>query len=398
MKLTTLTLAVLAGLATSAAYAESESVDPLKKAFIDDSSVNVQFRLRYEDVDVANVDQQNQTTLRTRLTYQTGDIYNLFALAEVDDVRSTDNEPLIGDYKYTQINQGFIGYKGPAETLAKLGRQRILLDNQRFVGGVGFRQNEQTYDAVSVKNTAIENLTAYYAYVANVNRIFPEGSGKEEHENETSLININYKGLDFVNLSGYGYLIDNTDVAAFSTDTFGVRATGNIKLDALKVSYEAEYAQQSEGGDNPVSYSADYYKLGAGIDFDAFGAKIGYEVLGSDSGKAGFITPLATLHAFNGWTDKFLFGGKGNWDNGLVDTHVIVTGKIAGLKLLAKYHQFESDYGDIDMGTEWGVAATYPFAKHYSLGVKYASFSGADEGYDFSNDTDKLWLTFQANY
>lgn len=102
MKLTTLTLAVLAGLATSAAYAESESVDPLKKAFIDDSSVNVQFRLRYEDVDVANVDQQNQTTLRTRLTYQTGDIYNLFALAEVDDVRSTDNEPLIGDYKYTQ--------------------------------------------------------------------------------------------------------------------------------------------------------------------------------------------------------------------------------------------------------------------------------------------------------
>ena len=396
MKVHALTLAVLACLASTTATANS--ADPLKKAFIDDSAVKVQFRLRFEDVDVANVDQQNQTTLRTRLNYQTGDLYNLFAVAEVDDVRSTDDEPLIADYKYTQINQGYIGYRAPAETLALLGRQRILLDNQRFVGGVGFRQNEQTYDAVSVKNTAIEGLTAYYAYVAEVNRIFPEGSGKEEHENKTNLVNINYKGLGFAKLSGYAYLIDNIDVAAFSTDTYGIRATGDIKLDALKLSYEAEFAQQSEAGDNPVSYSASYYKLGAGVNFDAFGAKVGYEVLGSDDGKAGFITPLATLHAFNGWTDKFLFGGKGNWENGLVDTHFIVTAKLAGLKLLAKYHMFESDYGDIDMGKEWGVAATYPFADYYSLGVKYASFSGADAGYGFSNDTDKLWLTFQANY
>ncbi|WP_281212223.1 alginate export family protein [Shewanella insulae] len=396
MKLHALSLAVLASLSASALA--TETVDPLKKAFIDDSQVKVKFRLRYEDVDLADVDQQNQTTLRTRLTYQTGDIYKLFALAEVDDVRSTDNEPLIADYEYTQINQAFIGYRGPANTLAQYGRQRILLDNQRFVGGVGFRQNEQTYDAFSVKNTEVEGLTAYYAYVNNVNRIFPEGSGKDEHKNETHLLNVNYKGLDFVKLSGYAYLIDNVNVAAFSTDTYGLRATGDIKLDQLKFNYEAEYAQQSEGGNNPVSYSAAYYKLGAGINFDAFGAKVGYEVLGSDDGKAGFITPLATLHAFNGWTDKFLFGGKGNWENGIVDTHVILTAKLAGLKLLAKYHKFDSDYGDVDMGKEWGVAATYPFAKHYSVGVKYASFSGADAGYGFSNDTDKLWLTFQANY
>ncbi|MCG9738665.1 alginate export family protein [Shewanella insulae] len=396
MKLHALSLAVLASLSASALA--TETVDPLKKAFIDDSQVKVKFRLRYEDVDLADVDQQNQTTLRTRLTYQTGDIYKLFALAEVDDVRSTDNEPLIADYEYTQINQAFIGYRGPANTLAQYGRQRILLDNQRFVGGVGFRQNEQTYDAFSVKNTEVEGLTAYYAYVNNVNRIFPEGSGKDEHKNETHLLNVNYKGLDFVKLSGYAYLIDNINVAAFSTDTYGLRATGDIKLDQLKFNYEAEYAQQSEGGNNPVSYSATYYKLGAGINFDAFGAKVGYEVLGSDDGKAGFITPLATLHAFNGWTDTFLFGGKGNWENGIVDTHVILTAKLAGLKLLAKYHKFDSDYGDVDMGKEWGVSATYPFAKHYSVGVKYASFSGADAGYGFSNDTDKLWLTFQANY
>ncbi|QLE84849.1 hypothetical protein FLM48_06970 [Shewanella sp. Scap07] len=396
MKVHTLTLAILTSLVSTAVVADN--VDPLKKAFIDDSEVKVQFRLRYEDVDVANVDQQNQTTLRTRLNYKTGDLYNFFAVAEVDDVRSTDNEPLIADYEYTQINQAFLGYKGPAETLAKYGRQRILLDNQRFVGGVGFRQNEQTYDAFSVKNTAIENLTAYYSYVNNVNRIFAEDSGKDEHKNKTHLVNVNYKPVDALNVTGYGYLIDNVNVAAFSTDTYGVRATGKFDLDAIKLNYEAEYAQQSNGGDNPTSYDANYYKLGAGINFNNFGAKVGYEVLGSDDGNAGFITPLATLHAFNGWTDKFLFGGAGNWENGLVDTHFIVTAKVVGLKLLAKYHTFESDYGSIDMGKEWGVSAAYGFKKHYNVSVKYASFSGADAGYGFSNDTDKLWLTFQANY
>lgn len=396
MKVRALTLAILTSLSASAIAADT--VDPLKKAFIDDSEIKLQFRLRYEQADVDNVDDQNQTTLRTRLNYKTGDIYNFFALAEVDDVRSTDDEPLIADYEYTQINQAFIGYKAPADTLLKYGRQRILLDNQRFVGGVGFRQNEQTYDAFSIQNTAVKDLTAYYAYVNNVNRIFPEGSGKDEHKNETSLLNVNYKGLDFVKLSGYAYLIDNINVAKFSTDTFGIRAAGDIKLDKIKLNYEAEFAQQSEGGDNPTSYTANYYKLGAGVGFNGFGAKLGYEVLGSDDGKAGFITPLATLHAFNGWTDKFLFGGAGNWENGIVDTHFILTAKVAGLKLLAKYHKFDSDFGDIDMGKEWGFAATYPFAKHYDVGVKYASFSGADAGYGFSNDTDKLWLTLQAKY
>ena len=112
MKVRALTLAILASLSASAVAADS--VDPLKKAFIDDSKINLQFRLRYEDADVDTVDNQNQTTLRTRLTYQTGDIYKLFALTEIDDVRSTDNEPLIGDYEYTQIYQAIIGYRGPS--------------------------------------------------------------------------------------------------------------------------------------------------------------------------------------------------------------------------------------------------------------------------------------------
>lgn len=394
MKFSTAALAVSTALLSLSNVA---AADPVSKALVEDAKVNVQFRARFEQVDQLS-DTQDLTSLRTRLTYQTGDLSNFFGLAEVDDVRSTDEEPWIADYEYTEINQAFIGYKAPGDTVLKYGRQRILLDNQRFVGGVGFRQNEQTYDAFSVQTKGVTNLTAFYAYINNVNRIFSEASGKSDHKNETHLLNLNYKANNWADISGYAYLIDNQNVSRFSTDTYGVRLTGKGDVGSLKLGYALEYAKQSDGGNNTLSYDADYQLAEASLGFSGITAKLGYEVLGSDNGNAGFITPLATLHAFQGWTDKFLFGGAGNWDKGIQDLYFSVGGAVAGVKLLAVYHQFESDVGNIDMGDEWGVSVTYPFAKHYSVGAKYASFSGADAGYAFSNDADKLWLTFEAKY
>lgn len=115
MKIRVLTLAVLAGLASSAV-----SADQLKKGLIDDAEVKLQFRARFEQVDPQVGDSIDLTTLRTRLTYKTGDMYNFFALAEVDDVREGDAEPGIADYKYTEINQSFIGYKAASKHCAKI--------------------------------------------------------------------------------------------------------------------------------------------------------------------------------------------------------------------------------------------------------------------------------------
>ncbi|QSX31726.1 alginate export family protein [Shewanella cyperi] len=389
-----------AALAVSAALLGLSNVaiaDPVSKALVEDAKVNVQFRARFEQVDQLS-DTQDLTSLRTRLTYQSGELANFFVLAEVDDVRATDEKLWISDYEYTEINQAFVGYKAPADTVLKYGRQRILLDNQRFVGGVGFRQNEQTYDAFSVETKGVENLTAFYAYVNNVNRIFSEASGNADHNNDTHLLNLNYKANAWANVSGYAYLIDNQDKPAFSTDTYGVRLSGKGDVGSLQLAYTLEYAKQSDGADNLVSYDADYQLAEASLGFSGINAKLGYEVLGSDNGNAGFITPLATLHAFQGWTDKFLFGGAGNWNKGMNDLYGSLSGNFGDLKWLAVYHKFESDVDNIDMGKEWGVSLAYPFAKHYSVEAKYASFSGADAGYAFSSDADKLWLTFEAKY
>ncbi|MFV0595705.1 alginate export family protein [Shewanella sp.] len=394
MKLKNISLCIAAILSTQF---NTAIADPISEALIDDSKVNFQIRGRYETVDQLS-DSQDLFSFRSRLTYQTGDIYNFFGLAELDDVRATNEKPWIADYSYTEINQSFLGYKVSNDTLLKYGRQRILLDNQRFVGGVGFRQNEQTYDAFSVKSQEIKNLTAFYSYVTNVNRIFSEESGKSDHRNSTNLVNVKYTPNNWANLSAYAYLIDNNDVERFSTDTYGVRLAGKGELDVLKLEYAFEYAKQKNGSNNPLSYDADYQLFESGIGYKEINLKLSYEILGSDDGSAGFITPLATLHSFQGWTDKFLFNGAGNWDKGIRDFYISMSGKFLGMQLLAVHHQFESDIDNIDMGNEWGVSLTYPFADYYSVSAKYASFSGADSGYSFSDDADKFWLTLEAKF
>src|SRR5690606_27715787 len=116
-------------------------------------------RLRYESVDQDGLPENaNALTLRTRLGYETPDWHGLKLLVEgenvtalVEDYNSSTNGklryPVVPDPETTELNRlqiSFTGDKGEAV----VGRQRIILVNARFVGNVGFRQNEQTFDAV----------------------------------------------------------------------------------------------------------------------------------------------------------------------------------------------------------------------------------------------------------
>ena len=121
--------------------------------------------------------------------------------------------------------------------------------------------------------------------------------------------------------------------------------------DKIKFLYQAEFATQDI---NSVNADTDYAFLEAGVKASGITAKLGYEVLGSDDGQASFTTPLATLHKFNGWNDVFLAGGFNPvaLPNGLEDTYLSVAGKVAGVKLLAMYHDYSADESGADYGSE----------------------------------------------
>jgi hypothetical protein len=395
---TRITLLVAAALGSASlipaqAMAEESGFKAVQEA-IGNGSTNLTMRYRYERVDQDNIDKvANASTLLTRLSYKSASLDGFYTVLEVDNVTSIGNQnynstvngnaqyPVVADPTLTEVNQAFVGYKSASLDLA-FGRQRINHNNQRFVGGVAWRQNEQTFDAYRVQYTAVgdaqKGVKFDYSYVYNVNRIFGPGSPNSDLKGNLHLLNVSYPINAQHKLAGYAYELDFDTANAISTRTVGMSYDGTIS----KIKVHGAFATQSDTGDNPNDFSAQYLAFEIGTQISKVNVGVGYESLGSDN-DIGFSTPLATLHKFQGFTDKFL----GTPGAGVNDLYLKASGKVGNLALTAVYHQLESDAGSVDYGNEIDLIAKYPLAKNVGLLVKYANYSAET----FSVDTNKLW-------
>ena len=156
------------------------------------------------------------------------------------------------------------------------------------------------------------------------------------------------------------------------------------------LSLDLGYARQSDYEASPLNYDANYFRINAGYKIATTTLRVGYEVLGSDDGIAGFRTPLATLHKFQGFADKFLATPA----DGIRDLNIGASVKIGKLGATLSWHDFDSDEGSTDYGSEINLVATYPLSKRTSLLLKFANYN-ADE---FATDTTKLWLMANINF
>jgi hypothetical protein len=385
---------------------QAASNDPLATALLG-GRPSLGFRLRYEGVEDDAVRRDaGALTLRTRLGYATAPLHGVTLQLELDDVRALVDDynstnggdvrrPVVGDPEGTEVNVAALAWTAGAHA-ATLGRQRITYDNHRFVGNVGWRQNEQTYDSVSFRTKALPKTELQYAYVANVNRVYGPRNGGAQAANwhgDTHLFNAKLALGAAGSLSAFAYLMEFDNAQAQSNATYGLLWTGSVPLAGeWKLPFAASYASQDDYGGNPVAYSADYRQLEAGIAYRAVTLKVGREVLSGDATRAGhaFRTPLATLHAFQGWADKFLTTPNA----GIEDTYVGVTAKVAGVDLQAWWHDFDGEAVSRDYGTELNLSAGYKFANRYEVLVKFADYR-AD---GFATDTRKYWLQFGATF
>jgi hypothetical protein len=153
--------------------------------FAKEGDVIVEVRVRGENVQEDNTkDDAMAMTARARIGYETASFAGFKVLAEYDQVivlqdeyesksstgPNKDNTSVIADGQGGDFNRAQISYTHDVAK-AVLGRQRLILDNARFVGNVGWRQNEQTFDAARVDLTAVENLSATYVYVSQRNTV-----------------------------------------------------------------------------------------------------------------------------------------------------------------------------------------------------------------------------------
>ena len=319
-------------------------------------------------------------------------------------INGKDAFPVVADPENIELNRAQVQLLAIPKTIMTLGRQRINLDDQRFVGSVGWRDNEQTFDAVRVEYSGIKNVKADVTYTWSNRTIWGvDGFGVRQQavSGDNMFANVSYKHK-FGTLTGFAYLVDQDEAAVqgfrLSSQTYGARVAGAAPLSkTAKLTYAASFARQSDYHHNPNNYAADYWLGELGVEAKGFKLLAGYELLGASSGAAltSFQTPLATLHKFNGWADKFLTTPP----NGLLDVYGTVgysKPKVMGLDsvaLTAAFNDYRSDRQGQHYGTEWG-AQIVAKKKRTTFTLKYADYNAKA----YATDTRKFWASVEWAY
>jgi hypothetical protein len=369
-------------------------------------------RYRYEHVDQDGKSKNaNANTVRTRAGLETGHFYGFGVGFDYEWVEAIGQEdfnntvngktqyPVVADPDDDQINQLYIVSENTIpDTLFKLGRQRIIWDNARFIGNVGFRQNEQTFDAFRGKVTAIPDTTLEYVYLEEVHRVFGTDSPVGDFNLNSHGFRAQYHGFEPVTITPFALLLDydSSSQDGLDSQSYGVLAEGAHALgNDWGLLYSGSVAYQSDYADNPENFGLWYYRIEPGISYTDVKLKAGYEVLEGD-GTDAFQTPLATLHGFNGLTDQFLTTPPDGLEDLFLSLDAPLPGEglLSGLTFKADYHEFWAERGGSHYGSEWDAGIFKKFATQFgafNLGVQYASYD-ADS---FSADTEKLWVTLQ---
>lgn len=413
-KQTLVLTAALFALAPIAAAAE-EAAKPAEEsgivAAIKAGKPIIDVRYRFEWKDQAGfAENAYANTIRTRLGYETGEFLNFKVLLEFENVASIGDDhfnsttngkaqfPIIADPDATEINRAQVTFSGIEKTPITIGRQAYNLLNQRFVGVVDFRQNQQTFDAARLSSTFIDGLSVDYLYISRVHRVFGDDHPLGEFDSDSHVFSATYDAKAFGKLTGYGLLLDFEEAPTQSSRTFGARYENSIALDAdaeIKAGIVLEYASQQDYAANPFDYSEDYLHGEGALSAQGATLRLGYEQLGGD-GAIGFSTPLATLHKFQGFADVFLTTPA----NGIEDIYATAQYDWkeapfgAALGLFATYHDFRTENGGADLGEEFDAGVAIKVRKNWSAELKGAVYNGTPT----LADRSLIWASVRFQY
>lgn len=377
---------------------EATTATTLKEAITKGKPI-LSFRYRYENVEDDAFDKDARaSTLRTAFGYTSLPWKGLSFLIEGENVTSVGNDlynnsgpgdsnngvtdrPVVADPAGTGVNQAY-GQYVLGKSRFQLGREEIIIGDARYVGNVGWRQNHQSFDGLTFRNNSLGWAKFFYSYIDNVSRITGANATMS-----TNLANASFKLGSFGTLTPYAYLLDYDQMSQVgnSTQTYGLEFLGTWEVnDSVSLLYELEYADQSDFGDNPNDVSAEYNFIMGGVKLKPLSLRVGYELLGGSLEEGRFTTPLATLHKFNGWADKFLVTPP----KGLRDLYLQLDGTVKFITWSARYHDFKSDQDSDPYGSEFDAEVLFKTPWKQGFGLKAALYD-ADE---FSADTKKFWV------
>lgn len=356
-------------------------------------------RMRHEAVAQTSLRGAEALTARVRLGFAPAPWAGWSARLEFESVGAADGDRYsqaglnpaaagragIADPDSTEINQLHFG-RTFGKTLVRLGRQRLFLDQGRFVGDGSWRQNQQTFDAAVVEDRTWAGTTLTYAHLRQVNRGLGRTHPQGRWRTDSHLFHALREGLPLGTLNTYAYFLDFPELRANACATLGASLAGGAAMSpGMRWVYRVEAARQTDYGASPLDYAARYLAAESGVNLSRGGLVAGVEVLGHDAGTA-FRTPLATLHPFNGWADVFSALPAG----GLRDRYLRLQADLPGaLALSVRRHWFRSDRGGARLGEEWDVMLSRRFGAAWTALAKFADFRAAARGLP---DVRKSWV------
>ena len=400
-------LALIVTLALPVA-AQAETAPPAEADAVTlDPYADLRYRLELVDQNGLSEDAA-ASTLRIRAGFKLGE-WNGFSLQVEgegvvrlgpEDYNDTVNGkvafPVVADPESVQLNQAFLRWKPHAAVEFAAGRRAVNLDNQRWIGSVDWRQNDQTLDLAQVTLRPAKGVSIDYFNAWRVDRIFGEDSPQGVfRDTDINAVRIAYAASPLGTVSAYGFWLDIPSHPASSSRTLGVRLIGDQPLaGGARLLYAAEYARQSDHGANPADFNLDYLLIEPGLAIGGWTVKAGLERL-EGNGAVALQTPLATLHAFNGWADKFLVTPPA----GLRDLYGEVgykfaDGTLKGLSLRGIVHDFGATKGDAAYGQELDLLAVYPIRPNLVALAKFAHY----EADSFGASTTKGWVSLQFSF
>jgi len=368
----------------------------------DEINLSLRYRLEHVDQDNALKDAL-ASTLRSRLTATKklssqwrvqlevdhvevvgGDTYN-------STVNGRTNYATVADPRGTDVNQAYIEYRHHAYgTAVTGGRFRMNHLNQRFLGGVGWRQNEQTFDGLRVQQQIGRDLTLDVAAIHNVNRIFGPKGPQANQRGDVYTAVLGWTLSDRQTVSAFVYDFDFRDWQGQSSRTLGVDYRLHLPIaEHAPLVVHAVFARQDDAHANPNAYQHDYHRLSAAWKHRNLGMELGRERLGGN-GENAFQTPLATLHAFQGFTDLFLVTPA----DGLQDHFIKLDHPVGKVQFVVGYHYFSADRNARQYGEEWNLMVHHQFAQGITAQLKLADYRAKH----FAVDTTKAWLMLSYNF
>jgi len=388
-------LLVLAGVSTLALSAPAFAAEAPSNT----GQLLLKARVRYELYDPDGVDAE-ATTARIRLGWRQPISKTLTGLIEMeavgalvddyaDGVHAKPGYATIQDPETVELNRAALEWRPTGQVGVDVGRQRIILGNARFVGNSGWRQNEQTFDAIKVTARPTKAVTVTYAYADRVRRPLGRKSSQGIWRGDVHMIQAEADLGAIGKASAYGFLLDFDNAAAQSSKTFGVRLAGAHGLKpGLSGTWELEHAHQNDWGNNPQRFSLDYDLVSAGMKTARSALSLNLERLEGD-GVHAFQTPLASLHGFQGLSDVIgATPAKGVRDVFLKGGTTFGTRQ--PLKLTGEAHDFDTTVGHQNLGREVDAVVSTPLAKGWTFEVGVARFETQSKTYP---DATRAWAS-----